>query len=200
MKVQRCPGCQEACAAGDFIAGLCDACFASGKPIPPGPLEQLTTRTLVRIGRGYRNDAHRAETPRNALERPETACNTVEDAGEEEAMETEMVRCDVCGMEVKRQGLGVHKARKHKQGRGSAPALTARASHREQTDGGRPGQSPETTMSATPDAGGNGCGHCPFRGLESHVARVLVAQAVQAGMGLEPAAQFVRQAQAAFGS
>lgn len=102
---------------------------------------------------------------------------------QEAAVMSELATCDVCGKEVKRQGLGVHKARAHPDGNGSVAS--------------RP-SIPRGTVTVTTAAQQAVCDQCPFRGLESHVAKALVTQAVQAGMELESAAAFVRQAQAAF--
>ena len=55
VRLQRCPGCQGETQSGDLIAGLCPTCFSDGKPLPIGALEPLTTRTLVRVGRGMRD-------------------------------------------------------------------------------------------------------------------------------------------------
>lgn len=123
-----------------------------------------------------------------AVQHTATLCDTVKREGVMEMGSGELVACPICGMQVKKQGLGVHKARKH----GNGHALRADPLEHMQ----RPAA--KVQRAAAEDAA-NGCDRCPFRGLDSPVARVLVAQAIQAGMELEPAAQFVRSAQAAFG-
>lgn len=94
-----------------------------------------------------------------------------------------MVACEVCQALVKRQGLGVHKAKAH----GISGA----------TKGGPPtGSAPKVQPSAA-KSNGHGCESCLFRGLERAVDHELVRSAVLAGMSMDAACSFVRQAKAA---
>lgn len=83
----RCPACSEDRDAGDFIAGLCLDCFSAGKPLPIGSLEPLTTRTLVRVGRGLRD----------TVKPDATRCTEVHHREEVEPMTGGPKACRYCG-------------------------------------------------------------------------------------------------------
>lgn len=96
-------------------------------------------------------------------------------------MGSETATCDVCGKEVRKQGLGVHKARAHRNG---TPRVVETPT-------------PQKVQRTAAKSTENGCATCLFRGLDLAIDQDLVRRAIVAGMALEAACTFVREAKSA---
>lgn len=105
------------------------------------------------------------------VERRAPSCTTME----RETTMGDMATCEICGAKVKGRGLGVHKARKHGKSNGHGVVVP----------------------SSTPTGNNHDCDSCLLRGLDRAIDRELIRRAVMAGMALDTACAFVREAKAA---
>lgn len=196
MSLRRCAGCQADTPAGDMIAGLCPTCFTDGKPLPIGGLEPLTTRTLVRVGRGMRDTV-----------KPDvTRCTELHHREEVKPMAGDTKSCRYCGKVMPKGSLFRHEhvmceKRPPDGGDSTAGRRAAAKSKPAKVDVvARPSSGPEPLVKTVATVATNGhCADCLFRDLGRYIEQDLVRRAVVGGMALDAACAFVRDAKVAFG-
>jgi hypothetical protein len=199
VRLQRCPGCQGDTPAVDTIAGLCPTCFTDGKPVPLGSEEPLTTRNLVRVGRGMPD----------TVKPSETRCTDLHQEEGGETMAGELRACRHCGKAMPKGSLFAHERvrcekRPKEVGDGGAGLREYVSRRRAAEKSGkvevvaRPSSVPEPRGEMTPKVSENGhCSVCLFRDLGRHIDQDLVRRAVVGGMALDAACAFVREAKVA---
>jgi hypothetical protein len=184
--MHRCPGCQVDTPALDMIAGLCPTCFSDGKPVPMGSEEPMTTRNLVRVGRGMRDKVQPGETRCTDLNQKEGG----------ETMAGELKACRHCGKAMPRGSLFRHEhvtcGKRPADGGNGESALTIVKKPGKVAVVSSPSSLPEPVLK-----NGN-CSDCLFRDLGRHIDQDLIRRAVVGGMALDAACAFVREAKVAY--
>lgn len=203
MTLRRCPACRQSREAKDFLAGLCPACFAAGRPIPLGPLE-----TAADESRRLRNVRKRRGTWTEAEAVPQSDTQQ-HGAPQEDAMTDKGERHECPWCHQPKANLYEHKKFcKRRPAPGTTAATTVHADPAFRKAATKPIRTPKQILKAldqatiahnrdqATDGNGHDCAVCPLAG--NHAEQDLFTQLVRGGLSLADAVARMAQARVVY--